>query len=80
MGLAGEDFIIAWIVFNYHGLGPLVKLNQSLTENGHIQLLIKLLRPFIDLNSSGIFQDDNQSYLRAQTSRDWYEERSRLPQ
>lgn len=76
---AGGGSIMVWAVFTWHGLGPLVQLNRSLTGNGYVQLLTDHLQPFMDFmypNNDGIFMDDNAPCHRARTVRDWFEEHS----
>ena len=55
---AGGGSIMLWAVFTWNGLGPLVKLNQSLTGKDYVQLLGDHLQPFMDFmypNNDGIF-------------------------
>ncbi|GBL75452.1 hypothetical protein AVEN_194631-1 [Araneus ventricosus] len=57
--------IIEWAVFTWHGLGPVVKLKQSLTGNYYVELLGDHLQTFMDFmypDNEGIFQDDNTPY------------------
>lgn len=59
---AGGGSIMVWAVFNWHGLGSLIKLNQSLNGRGYVQLFGDYLQQFMDFmysNNNGIFQDDN---------------------
>ncbi|KFM63795.1 Transposable element Tcb1 transposase, partial [Stegodyphus mimosarum] len=66
-------------VFTWHGLGPLVQMNRSLTGNGYLQLLGDHLQPFMDFtysNNDGIFMDDNAPCHRTTIVRDWLEEHS----
>lgn len=76
---AGGGSIMVWGVFTWTGLGPLVKLNGSLTGNAYVELLGDHLHPFMDFmypNTDGVFMDDNAPCHRARTVRDWFEEHS----
>ena len=76
---AGGGSVMVWAVFSWHGLGPLVRLDRTLTGNAYVQLLGDHLQPFMDFmypNNDGIFMDDNAPCHRATTVRDWFEEHS----
>lgn len=53
---------MVWAAFTWNGLGPLVQLNLSLTENGYVQVFGDYLQLFMDFmypNNDAIFMDDN---------------------
>ncbi|GIY17379.1 transposable element Tc1 transposase [Caerostris darwini] len=45
---AGGGSVMVWAVFSWHGLGPLVRLDRTLTGNAYVQLLGDHLQPFMD--------------------------------
>lgn len=53
--------------FTWHGLGPLVLVNTSLTANRFVALLDDHLQPIMDFMMQGVFQTDRASCHRAQS-------------
>ncbi|CAL1266671.1 unnamed protein product [Larinioides sclopetarius] len=55
---SGGGSVMAGTAFSWHGLSPIVRLQQSLIGNCYVQLLGDHLQPFMDFmypNNDGIF-------------------------
>lgn len=64
-------------VFYWYRLGPLIKLNYSLTGNCYIQLLDDHLHPFMKLtypNHNKMIQDDNAECCWVHIICDYFQE------
>lgn len=60
-------------MFTWHGLSPLGKLNQSLTEKRYIKPLRDHLHHFTYFNDDEMFQDDNAPSHQSYIVSDWFE-------
>ena len=64
-------------VFCWHGLGPLVPLEERVTANQYKVVLNDHLYPMMKHfypDGSGLFQDDNASIHGAQGVTEWFDE------
>ncbi|KAG8198566.1 hypothetical protein JTE90_026464 [Oedothorax gibbosus] len=68
---------MVWGAFSWHGMGPLVILDATLTSQQYLQLLADHLNPFAMFQHPGgiaVYQDDNATPHRANIVRAWFDE------
>lgn len=74
---AGGLSVMVWGAFSWHGMGPLVVLDATLTGQRYRQLLGDHLHPFVMFqhpDDIAVYQDDNAAPHRANIVRAWFDE------
>ena len=74
---AGGLSVMVWGAFSWHGMGPLVVLDATLTGQRYLQLLGDHLHPFVMFqhpDDIAVYQDDNAAPHRANIVRAWFDE------
>jgi len=74
---AGGLSVMVWGAFSWHGMGPLVILDATLTGARYLQLLGDRLHPFVRFqhpDDIAVYQDDNAGPHRAIFVRAWFNE------
>ncbi|GFX91827.1 transposable element Tcb2 transposase [Trichonephila clavipes] len=75
----GGDFVMVWGLCSWRDMGPLIRLDMTLTSDRYVSILSDHLHPFMSIVHSdglGEFQQDNATLHTSRIAAEWLQEHS----